>query len=123
MNTISFPNMFNINSGIMSTNLSYNVKSIHESLTSLLMTNSGELLGDPAYGCGIRRELFNVKSDINLNELKNSIVYSINKYLPQLIVSTNDIKIYSDLNNNKYKIVIYYRLNSTPENQTFELIL
>ena len=57
MNTISFPKMFDVNSNKLSTNLSYNYQSIHESLTSLMLTNPGELLGDPAYGCEIRQQL------------------------------------------------------------------
>lgn len=123
MNTISFPKMFDVNSNKLSTNLSYNYQSIHESLTSLMLTNPGELLGDPAYGCGIRQQLFDIKSDVNINELKNTIVYAINKYIPQIKVSSNTIKIYSDSNNNKYKIVVYYTIITTAENQTFELVL
>lgn len=123
MNTISFPNMFNVNNAKLSTNLSYNTKSIHESLKSLILVNPGELLGDPAYGCGIRRELFNIKSNINVNELKNTIVRAINKYIPQIIVSKHSVKIYSDSNSNHYKIVIYYTTSTTSKNESFELIL
>lgn len=123
MNTISFPKMFDVNNSKLSTNLSYDYKSIHESLTSLLLTSPGELLGDPAYGCGIKDKLFDVKSNTNVNELKEIIVRAIIKYLPQIRVSNGSIKIYSNVNNNQYKIIIGYRLADSPENQTFELIL
>ena len=123
MNTISFPNMFNVNNSRLSTNLSYSYKSISESLKSLILTNPGELLGDPAYGCGFRQSLFDVKSDINVSELKNTVLTAINKYLPQIITNTSLIKIYGDSNSNHYKLIIYYRLVDTVENQTFELIL
>ena len=53
MNTISFPHMFNKNRYTLSTSLSYDYQSTNESLKSLLLTNPGELLGDPAYGCGL----------------------------------------------------------------------
>ena len=123
MNTISFPKMFNVNNSKLATNLSYDYKSIHESLTSLILTSPGELLGDPEYGCNIREELFNIKSDVNVNNLKNIIVSAITKYIPQIVVSPINIKIYNNVNDNKYKLVIKYILKTTGENQMFELVL
>lgn len=123
MNTISFPKMFNSNSYKTITNLSYNNKSIHESLTSLFLTSPGELLGDPAYGCSIKEKLFDIKTDFDINEIRNIMIYAINKYVPRIIVKPTDIKIYSNSNNNKYKIVINYRINTNTELQSYELIL
>ena len=123
MNTISFPKMFNINSSRTSTNLSYNYKSIHESLTSLIMTNPGELLGDPNYGCALRTKLFDVKSGYNMTELRNIIIAVIDKYMPYITVRHDDIKIYSNSNDNKYKITIYYTANNDEKSNLFELII
>lgn len=123
MNTISFPKIFNINNGKTSTTLSYNYKSIHESLTSLFLTNPGELLGDPAYGCGLRNKLFDIKSDTNMTELRNIIIKAIDLYMPEIKVSPDNIKIYSDSNNNKYKIVVMYALKNTATLNTYELVL
>ncbi len=123
MNTISFPKMFNSNSYKTVTNLSYNNKSIHESLTSLFLTSPGELLGDPAYGCAIKEKLFDIKTSFDINEIRNMMIHAINKYIPRIIVRPSDIKIYSNPNNNKYKIVITYRTNSDTELQSYELIL
>lgn len=123
MNTISFPTMFDVNNAKLSTNLSYNYQSIHESLTSLMLTSPGELLGDPVYGCGIKTKLFDIKSNMNINELKLLIVRAIERYLPQIKVSTSSVKIYNNINNNQYKIVIGYKLADSPQNGTFELVL
>ena len=123
MNTISFPRMFDVNNNKLSTNLSYNITSINESLTSLMLTSPGELLGDPAYGCGIKDKLFDIKFNTNVNELKSIIVNAVTKYLPQIKVNHNLIKIYHNPNDNKYKIVIGYQLKTSAENQTYELIL
>ena len=94
MNTISFPHMFNKNRYTLSTSLSYDYQSTNESLKSLLLTNPGELLGDPTYGCGLLNCLF-----------------------------VNVIKIYAIDNNNKYKITIKYTLKPNGDNITFELIV
>jgi phage baseplate assembly protein W len=122
MNSISFPKMFDVNNSKLVTNLSYNIKSIHESLTSLLSTSPGELLGDPEYGCAIKDELFNITSNSNVADLKDIIVTAINKYIPSISVDNNDIKIYSN-NNNKYKIIIPYKLSNVNEIHYFELML
>lgn len=123
MNTISFPKMFNCNSYKTVTNLSYNYKSIHESLTSLFLTSPGELLGDPSYGCAVKEKLFDIKTNVDMNEIRNIMIHAINKYIPQIIVRATDIKIYSNPNNDKYKIILAYRTITDTELQSYELIL
>ena len=123
MNTISFPKMFNNNSYKTSTNLSYNYKSIHESLTNLFLTSPGELLGDPQYGCAIKEKLFDNKTTFDMNELRNIMIHAIKKYVPQISVRASDIKIYSNPNNNKYKITLLYKTIIDVDLQQYELIL
>lgn len=123
MNTISFPKMFNKNKYTLSISLSEYIKSINESLTSLIMTNPGELLGDPAYGCGLRQKLFDIKYNENINELKSILVQSIKKYIPSIYVDNSYIKIYSSPNNNNYKITIKYIIKQYNENGEYELIV
>ena len=123
MSTLSFPNMFDINRNIMTTKISYGVQSISESLKSLLSTNPGELLGDPRYGCGLQLKLFDIKSDINITELKNIVYEAIKRYIPQIIVNHTDIAFYSNSDNNKYKITISYKISTTNESQYFEMVL
>lgn len=123
MNTISFPNMFNKNKYTLAVSLSEYIKSINESLTSLIMTNPGELLGDPAYGCGLRQKLFDIKYDESVNELKLILVQSIKKYVPTIYVDNSSIKIYSSPNNNHYKITINYMIKQYNENGEYELVI
>lgn len=123
MNTISFPNMFDKNKYTLAVSLSEYIKSINESLTSLIMTNPGELLGDPAYGCGLKQKLFDIKYDENVNELKSILVKSIKKYVPIIHVDNSSIKIYSSPNNNHYKITINYIVNQYNENGEYELVI
>lgn len=121
MNTISFPNMFNKNRYTLSTSLSYDYQSTNESLKSLLLTNPGELLGDPSYGCELLNCLFDIKTNNNINELQAIINKAIEKYIPEIIV--NNIRIYSNSNDNKYKISINYTLKPYTNDTTFELIV
>lgn len=121
MNTISFPHMFNKNRYTLSTSLSYDYQSTNESLKSLLLTNPGELLGDPAYGCGLLNCLFDIKTNNNINELQSVINKAIEKYIPEIIV--NNIRIYTNSNDNAYKITINYTLKPYTTNTTFELVV
>ena len=58
-----------------------------------------------------------------VNELKNILFVAISKYVPHIIVNQNNIKIFYNTNDNKYKIIIPYMLNNSIEIQTYELIL
>lgn len=123
MSAFSFPNMFNINNHESSIESSYSTKSIHESFTNLLMTNPGELLGDPAYGCGIKRLLFDINTLTNINEIKYVISQSIKKYISYVNVVESDIKIYSDANNTRYKIIIHYTTKLNNKFSIYEVIV
>ena len=123
MSTISFPKMFNNNRYATSVTLSDDITSINESLKSLLSTSPGELLGDPAWGCALKTKLFDIKNNVNMTELRNIITTAIDRYLPKIRVRQEDIKIYSNPNNNHYKITIRYTTNNIQESQLFETII
>ena len=122
-NTISFPHMFYATNKKSSVGLSYSIKSTNESLKSLLMTKPGELMGDPAYGCGLREKLFDIKSVHNIADLKNIILTAILRYLPRISTTQSQIKIYSNPNDNRYKITITYSLMPYSDLNTFSLII
>ena len=123
MNTISFPKIFNINNGYTSTSLSYNYKSTNESLAAMFHVNQGELLGDPSYGTKLKEHMFDVKTPRSVQELKIDILEYIEKSIPSIYVDGSRIKIYSNPNNNQYKITISYYIKSTMEENTFETIM
>lgn len=123
MNTISFPRMFNQNSAHISIDMSTTTKSVVESLNSLLKTNRGELLGDPNYGTNIHKMLFDIKSSENVSEIKSEIVDSIHQYIPQIVISENYIKIYSNPNNSQYKITIQFKMLRESQYYLYEIII
>lgn len=123
MNTISFPRMFNKNSYSMTTSLSYEIESINESIKSLLSCNQGELLGDPVYGTTIKKHLFEIKTNANSYLVKNDLAKVISDYIPQIECTYQDINIYSNPNNEKYKITIGYKIRNNGEYCTYTTIL
>lgn len=123
MNKISYPNIFNKNNQNLSTELSYSYEAINESLKSIFYVNQGELLGDPTYGSKIRMYLFELKTQTSISEIKEMIVSDISKYIPTIIVDTENIHIYTNPNNTQYKITIAYKINKNSEYSYFETIV
>lgn len=119
MNTIKFPNIFNLSTG--KTQVSSGRVSVEESLRLLLSTTIYELLGDPEYGSRISQELFEPNSNILSDILKHDIINSVTKYEQRVILYEDDITIYSDHNNVNIEIVYY--LVKTGNVETFELVL
>lgn len=122
-NTLSFPNMFNKNKYMLNSSLSYNIKSINESLKSLFLTSKGELFGDPNYGTTIKEMIFSLKNSINILIIKQMILSTIEKYETRILTSLDNIKIYSNSNDEQYKIVITYKVKNTDKLNNVEIIL
>ena len=123
INTISFPNIFNKRNNNTQLLLATNIMSINQSLKSLISTNAGELLGDPAYGTPIKSMLFELNSTTNQYVIKKMLVEKIAKYEPRINTNENLIKIYSQFNSSKYKLSIGYYINQYNDLQTFEMII
>lgn len=123
MNNISYPNMFNTTTNNMSTNLSYDLDAIKNSLKAIFYVNKGELLGDPIYGNRIRDLLFDIHSRSNSISIKEAISNEINKRIPTIYTDTNMIKIYGNENDTKFKIVIRFKLSKNSDVYSFETII
>ena len=123
INTISFPNMFNRTNNNIQTHGITSILSINQSLKTLLSVNTGELLGDPAYGTQIKSLLFELNNSGNQYIAKKMICEKILKYEPRISTNENLIKIYFEPNSSKYKISIGYYLKQFNELQTFEMII
>jgi len=123
MNMISFPKMFNINNGKLSTQYLYDVDSINQSLKSIFYCNKGELLGDPSYGTNIIKSVFELKTNKTLSEVKEIIIETIKTYVPTINVNLSDIIIYDNANTGAYKINITYTIKKFGITGEFETIV
>lgn len=92
MKSIAFPNIFN--------RTYVNVVEDHDAtlqnLKLLLMSNKGEMFGDPYFGTNLKRFLFD-QNDVVLKDLLIDDIYvAIKLFMPQIIVERKDIVIKSD---------------------------
>lgn len=119
-NMISFPRMFNSSSGkIMLVDKNTEVK---QAIKCVLLTNIGELFGDPMFGSNIKSSLFELKNGIFINILKQRIVDAVSNYVSSAIVHGDQIEIVAYPDNSEVKIVINYYNKLTGETNFIELV-
>lgn len=118
-NSIKHPECFNIISG--KTNIAEYHESIQESIKLLLLTNKGELLGDPQYGTNLIKHIHEPNTLILQDLLSDDISKVITKYEKRIRVSPNDITFTKE--NKKLYINIMYTVIRTNEASTFTLEL
>ena len=121
-NSIKFPNIFNLNSGITSIESQYT--SINRCIALILTTAHGELLGDPDFGCGLYEKLFNAYTSNETELIKNDIVDSLTKYEKRITITKEDITIEpTEDDEHKYNIHLTYKLRNSDVTKDASLTL
>jgi len=108
---ISFPLAVDPDLGILAEENGHE-EHIKQLIKQVLLTNPGERINRPDFGCGIRQMIFAPNSDINAALLQLTIVQSLDKWLGDLII-TDEVKAWAD--NEKLKVAIAYTIHSTRE--------
>jgi phage baseplate assembly protein W len=91
---------------------------IKSDLKNLILTNRGERLMQPEFGCNLRQAIFEQIDDGGVYEfIKNEIETSIQKWLPFVIVNSIEIKEDSNsIDNNKINVSLNYTLSFAGNN-------
>lgn len=89
MRSINFPNMFSATS----TNIITENDAVQRNLQSLLLSEKGELFGDPFYGIRLKRYLFDQNNAVLKDIIIDEIYTQVAMFMPQLTIKRNDIKI------------------------------
>lgn len=93
MRSISYPKMFATKT---KTGIVRDYDATLQNLKMLLYSEKGELFGDPYFGAGLKRFLYD-PNDIVLRDLLIDEIYiAIATFMPQIKISRNDIKIIAD---------------------------
>lgn len=61
--------------------LVYDLLSIDQAITTLLLTTPGERVFNPEYGCDLSRYLWDFGSQTKAEEIYDNIVYAINRFV------------------------------------------
>lgn len=65
---------------------------IKSNLINLLLTNRGERIMNPLFGCDIKNMIFEGMTDNNIPIIKDKIASAISLFVPQVQVSEIDVK-------------------------------
>jgi len=93
---------------------------IKSNLINLLLTDVGERVMNPTFGCFLRKFLFEGITESNMTDLKISLVNSINTFIPDITI--NSIDVVSNTDYNLIDLSVNYTLNmsQTPDQVTLQ---
>lgn len=84
-------------------------EAIKFSVMNILLTNKGERLSDPNFGCNIRKLLFENISPVILWDIEKDIEYVLKQYEPRVELLKVDSE-ETDIDSNIVKLKIYYKI-------------
>ena len=87
--SIAFPNMFTRTS----TNFVTDKEATFQNLKYLILSEKGALFGDPFYGVGLKKYLFDQNDTIIKDLVLDDMYTAIATFMPQLRTNRNDLKL------------------------------
>jgi len=93
---------------------------IKSNLVNLLLTDVGERVMNPTFGCDLKRFIFEGITESNISNLKESLANSIAVFVPE--VSVTDIIVVPNTDFNTIDLTINYilRISQTPDQVTVQ---
>lgn len=98
-----------------------NEDSVRKALRNLLMTNKGERIYNPNYGCDLKKILFEPMTQVTADSLKLYIEEAIKFNEPR--VRTLAIEVAADEVSNAYRVAVIYEVINSTQPQTLTLTL
>lgn len=94
-------------------------KAVKNNLINFFLTDPGERFGNPKFGAGIRKFIFNQINDGNIEFIKEDLQSKISNNFPQ--ISIFSIEILPNPDKNRMNIIINYGILNTNINDQIEL--
>jgi len=87
---------------------------VKSNIINLLLTKRFERLMQPEFGSGIQELLFNMNDEMFADNLENTIVDTLSKWLPYVNVETINIEQSNEFkDNNKVEVSVSFRVSDT----------
>jgi phage baseplate assembly protein W len=87
---------------------------VKSNIKNLLLTKRFERLMQPEFGSGIQELLFNMNDEMFADNLENTIVDTLSKWLPYVNVETINIQQSNEFkDNNKVEVSVSFRVSDT----------
>lgn len=102
-------------------NKTYTTKDqIKSNLVNLLLTDIGERVMNPTFGCNLKRFLFEGITDSNIESLIISLGNSISIFIPEITVTNIEVVPTPDSNLIDLTIDYYLNISQTPDQVTVQ---
>lgn len=86
---------------------------IADSVLQVLMTLPGERLGNPTFGCRVRRIPFEPNADTYVSVIQNLIIEALTLWEPRVTIRSTDITVaFATDNSGQTNITVAYRINN-----------
>ena len=90
-------------------------------LINYFLTEPGSRLGNPEFGGGLGRFIFEQIVEDNLDFLKEDVATKLNQYFPQVQITNLEVTAQED--RNQINVVLDYQISQTNDTDTIELTL
>jgi uncharacterized protein len=91
---------------------------VRQMIMQVLLTNPGERVNRPDFGCGLRRMVFAPNSDANANIVQVMVTQALDKWLGDVI---DALEIHTTANNEKLQVSISYVIRARQQRQFLNL--
>lgn len=90
-------------------------------LINYFLTEPGSRCGNPEFGGGLGKFIFEQIVDDNLDFLKEDVSSKLNQYFPQIEITSLEVTAIED--RNQINVVLDYRISQTNDTDTLEITL
>lgn len=108
---IHYPLAIDRGHGRLATEDSY-AAHVEQFMRQVLLTNPGERVNRPDFGCGLRRMVFAPNSDVTANLVQVSVLQAMEKWLAA-VVKVDEVKVTAE--NERLVVLIRYVLKARQE--------
>lgn len=106
----------------MNTKIFQDHEATKSNLKLILQTEIQSLYGDPGYGCGLKKFIFDHNNVIARDLIIDKIYNTIRTYIPQLLCERKDINLKRDLTNVYVDLTATNLIDYTIDNYTIALM-
>jgi phage baseplate assembly protein W len=93
---------------------------IKSNLVNLLLTDIGERVMNPNFGCNLKRYLFENINDVNAEKVKNAVLSSVGFYIPEITVTSIAVTPNTDYNSIDVSVNYVLNISQTPDEITVQ---
>ena len=93
---------------------------IKSNLVNLLLTDIGERVMNPNFGCNLKRYLFENINDVNAEKVKNAVLSSVGYYIPEITITSIAITPNTDYNSVDISVNYVLNISQTPDEITVQ---